>query len=154
MGVRRVTGSTWLQNLAFKYLGMLVDKRMRGLKVSEEHAVQPDMAAQHNTKKFVHEHDLMNRPHALVLKADSHLADRDESVWSAHVSAAFSGMRNERLLGELRYRQQKVWREADTPSTCEMNRKAVIHHHWLWKTIESNGTHSLLHHFISIQGSR
>eukprot|EP00983_Pelagomonas_calceolata_P130144 1161664-Pelagomonas_calceolata.AAC.9 len=36
------------------------------LKVSEEHAVQPYMAAQRRTEKFVHEFDLRNRPHALL----------------------------------------------------------------------------------------
>eukprot|EP00983_Pelagomonas_calceolata_P052917 1143068-Pelagomonas_calceolata.AAC.3 len=49
----------------FKYLGMLVDKHMN-LKVSEEHAVQPFMAAQQRIKEFVYEHDLRNRPHALI----------------------------------------------------------------------------------------
>eukprot|EP00983_Pelagomonas_calceolata_P010078 327780-Pelagomonas_calceolata.AAC.1 len=32
-----------------------------------------------------------------VLKADLHLADVDESCWSAHVSKSFSGMRNEEV---------------------------------------------------------
>eukprot|EP00967_Tisochrysis_lutea_P022646 scaffold25829_cov15-Tisochrysis_lutea.AAC.1 len=51
----------------FKYLGMLVDKHMHMmLKVFEEHAVQPHMAAQRRIKKFVHEHALRNRPHALL----------------------------------------------------------------------------------------
>eukprot|EP00983_Pelagomonas_calceolata_P014959 475213-Pelagomonas_calceolata.AAC.1 len=36
------------------------------LKVSEEHAVRPSMAAQHRVKDFVHEHDLRNRLHALI----------------------------------------------------------------------------------------
>eukprot|EP00983_Pelagomonas_calceolata_P023247 732708-Pelagomonas_calceolata.AAC.1 len=36
------------------------------LKVSEEHAVRPYMAAQQSIKEFVHEHDLRNRPHALI----------------------------------------------------------------------------------------
>eukprot|EP00983_Pelagomonas_calceolata_P055407 1144133-Pelagomonas_calceolata.AAC.4 len=36
------------------------------LKVSEEHAVRPYMAAQQRIKEFVHEHDLRNRPHALI----------------------------------------------------------------------------------------
>eukprot|EP00983_Pelagomonas_calceolata_P007222 234950-Pelagomonas_calceolata.AAC.1 len=36
------------------------------LKVSEEHAVRPRMAAQQRIKEFVHEHNLRNRPHALV----------------------------------------------------------------------------------------
>eukprot|EP00983_Pelagomonas_calceolata_P073428 1152120-Pelagomonas_calceolata.AAC.5 len=35
-------------------------------KVSEEHAVRPYMAAQQMNKVFVHEHDLRNRPHALI----------------------------------------------------------------------------------------
>eukprot|EP00983_Pelagomonas_calceolata_P085735 1156619-Pelagomonas_calceolata.AAC.17 len=50
----------------FKYLGMLVDKHMN-LKVSKEHAVQPYMAAQQRIKEFMHEHNLRNRPHALIL---------------------------------------------------------------------------------------
>eukprot|EP00983_Pelagomonas_calceolata_P025339 794825-Pelagomonas_calceolata.AAC.1 len=36
------------------------------LKASEEHAVRPYMAAQQRIKEFVHEHDLRNRPHALI----------------------------------------------------------------------------------------
>eukprot|EP00983_Pelagomonas_calceolata_P010914 353298-Pelagomonas_calceolata.AAC.1 len=151
----------------FRYLGILVDKHMN-LKVSEEHAVQPYMAAQQRIKEFVYEYDRRNRPHALiwlskvyeisagmyacqvrgteylqeggefksqlqkrqlcslrrtnsilavkaavkffnnmlvssratlrqVLKADLHLADMDESCWSAHVSKSFSGMRNEEV---------------------------------------------------------
>eukprot|EP00983_Pelagomonas_calceolata_P018498 580150-Pelagomonas_calceolata.AAC.1 len=190
-------------------------------KVSEEHAVRPYMAAQQRIKEFVHEHDLSNRPHALiwpskvygipagmyacqvwgkeylressefksqlqkrhlcsfrrflgvkntamnwpvprecgleslqfywlmatvkffnsmlvsnsetlrrVLKADPHFANREESCWYAHMSTAFSGMRNEdifkqkmisasKILGDLEYRQQKVWREADALSPRE-----------------------------------
>eukprot|EP00983_Pelagomonas_calceolata_P119627 1160625-Pelagomonas_calceolata.AAC.1 len=34
--------------------------------LAEEHAVQPYMAAQQRTKKFVHEHDLRSRPQALL----------------------------------------------------------------------------------------
>eukprot|EP00983_Pelagomonas_calceolata_P127692 1161433-Pelagomonas_calceolata.AAC.6 len=49
-----------------------------------------------------------------ALKAYLHLADRDESCCSAHD-----------LLGDLRYRKQKVWREADALSPREVNRKAV-----------------------------
>eukprot|EP00983_Pelagomonas_calceolata_P033899 1062681-Pelagomonas_calceolata.AAC.1 len=74
-----------------------------------------------------------------VLKADLNLANREESCWSAHVSTAFSGMHNEDMfkqkmlnafnipmqdfLGDLRNRQQKVWREADALSPQEVNRK-------------------------------
>eukprot|EP00983_Pelagomonas_calceolata_P025067 788160-Pelagomonas_calceolata.AAC.1 len=77
--------------------------------------------------------------------ADLHLADLDESCWSAHASKSFSGWRNEEMfkqkllsaskilmqdyLGDLRYRKQKVWREADALSPQEMNRKAVTYHH-------------------------
>eukprot|EP00983_Pelagomonas_calceolata_P000603 21348-Pelagomonas_calceolata.AAC.2 len=32
--------------------------------------------------------------------------------------------------GYLRYRQHKVWREADALSPREVNRKAVNYHHW------------------------
>eukprot|EP00983_Pelagomonas_calceolata_P009652 312362-Pelagomonas_calceolata.AAC.1 len=109
-----------------------------------------------------------------VLKTDVHrvneqgdLADRDESCLSAHVSAAFSGMRNEDVktknakcfqdshagfYGEfvLRYGQQKVWREADAPNPREMNRKAATYHHW--NTIESKGTRSLVYPITSIKG--
>eukprot|EP00983_Pelagomonas_calceolata_P068889 1150127-Pelagomonas_calceolata.AAC.2 len=35
-------------------------------KVSAEHAVRPYMAAQQRIKDFVHEHNLRNRPHALI----------------------------------------------------------------------------------------
>eukprot|EP00983_Pelagomonas_calceolata_P028534 893895-Pelagomonas_calceolata.AAC.1 len=33
------------------------------------------------------------------------------------------------FVGDLRYRQQKLWREADTLSAREVNRKAVTYHH-------------------------
>eukprot|EP00983_Pelagomonas_calceolata_P024368 766422-Pelagomonas_calceolata.AAC.1 len=48
-----------------RYLGMHVNKHMN-LKVSEEHAVRPHMAAQERIKECEHEHDLRNRPHALI----------------------------------------------------------------------------------------
>eukprot|EP00983_Pelagomonas_calceolata_P003989 129843-Pelagomonas_calceolata.AAC.1 len=186
----------------FKHPGMLVDKCM-SLRVSEEHAVKPCMAAQQRIKKLVHEHDLRKRPHALlwisevfgipdglyacrvwgteylregsefksqlqnrhlcslratvkffnsmldantetirqVLKEDVHLADRGESCWSAHVPAAFNSMRNEEMfkqrmlsaskipmqdfVGELRHRQQNVWREVQALSPREVSGKAV-----------------------------
>eukprot|EP00983_Pelagomonas_calceolata_P063235 1147639-Pelagomonas_calceolata.AAC.3 len=78
-----------------------------------------------------------------VLKADLHLAGRGESCWSVHVSESLSGMRNEEVfkqnmlsaskipmqdfLGDLRYKQQKVWRKANALSPREINRKAVIY---------------------------
>eukprot|EP00983_Pelagomonas_calceolata_P010336 335670-Pelagomonas_calceolata.AAC.1 len=81
-----------------------------------------------------------------VLKADLYLANRHEFWWSAHVSTAYSGMRYEDMfkqkmlsaskipmqdfIGDLRYRQQKVWKEADALSPREMNRKVVTYHHW------------------------
>eukprot|EP00983_Pelagomonas_calceolata_P036131 1130207-Pelagomonas_calceolata.AAC.1 len=34
------------------------------------------------------------------------------------------------FLADLRYRLQKVWREADALSPREVNRKAVTYHHW------------------------
>eukprot|EP00983_Pelagomonas_calceolata_P023185 730141-Pelagomonas_calceolata.AAC.1 len=34
------------------------------------------------------------------------------------------------FLRDLKYRQQKVWREADALSPREVNRKAVTYHHW------------------------
>eukprot|EP00983_Pelagomonas_calceolata_P028406 889780-Pelagomonas_calceolata.AAC.1 len=70
-----------------------------------------------------------------VLKADSHLTDRDDSCWFSHVPKAFKGMRNEDVFnqktlsaskipmqdfeGDLRYRQQKIWRVADALSPRE-----------------------------------
>ena len=81
-----------------------------------------------------------------VLKADLRLAERDETCWSAHVSAAFVGMHSEDIfkqrmrsatklsmqefLGELRHRQQKVWREAETLNPREARKKAVTYYHW------------------------
>eukprot|EP00983_Pelagomonas_calceolata_P129689 1161626-Pelagomonas_calceolata.AAC.3 len=86
-----------------------------------------------------------------VLKADLHLADRDDSCWSAHVSKAFTGMCNDDMfeqkmlsapkitmqdfIGDLRYRQQKVWREADALSSREVNRKAMTYHCWCEKPL-------------------
>eukprot|EP00983_Pelagomonas_calceolata_P019076 599320-Pelagomonas_calceolata.AAC.1 len=37
------------------------------------------------------------------------------------------------FLGDLRYRQQKVWRDADALSPRVVNRKAVTYHHWCGK---------------------
>eukprot|EP00983_Pelagomonas_calceolata_P074744 1152679-Pelagomonas_calceolata.AAC.1 len=54
-----------LEKEQFKYLSMLVDKHMN-LKVSEEHAVRPYMAAQQMIKECVQEHGLRNWPHALL----------------------------------------------------------------------------------------
>jgi len=81
-----------------------------------------------------------------VLRADLHLASFDSSCWSAEVSNAFGGMRNgdsfkqnmlraekipmQKFIGDLRYRQQKVWREVDTLNPREVNKKAVTYHHW------------------------
>ena len=202
------------------------------MKVAEEHALQPYMAAQRRIEYFVREHDLQDRPHALlwlskvygipagmyasqiwgtqylcegaefksqlqrwqlcslkrilgvkhsatnwpmrrecgqeplqfywyratikffnsmlgsnsdtlrrVLKADLRLAGRDKSCWSAHVSNAFADMRNSFLfkqrmlegskvpmqdfIADLRYRQQKVWREADDLDPCAVNKKVL-----------------------------
>ena len=49
----------------FKCLGMLLDKKM-DLKVAEEHAVRPYMAAQKRISEFAKGHDLKNRPHAML----------------------------------------------------------------------------------------
>jgi len=220
----------------FKYLGMLVDRKL-SLKVAEEHAVRPYMAAQRRISIFAKDHDLRNRPHAMlwlsqvygipagmyacqvwgteylkegsefdsqlqkrhlcslrrilgvknsttnwpvlrecgqeplqffwfrasikffnsmldsnsevlrrVLKADLHLASFDTSCWSAQVCNAFSGLQNgatfkqkmmgaskiplQEFVGDLRYRQQKVWREADVVCPRTVNKKAVTYHKW------------------------
>eukprot|EP00983_Pelagomonas_calceolata_P034732 1088071-Pelagomonas_calceolata.AAC.1 len=194
------------QKVQFRYLGKLVHKHMN-LQVSEEHAVQPYMAAQQRMKKFVHEHGLRNRPHTQlwlskvygipagmypcqvwgteylreVSEPRSQLQERylcsehkclftprkclKESLrrflgerstatnWPVlrecgqeplpfyWFRATTNGMRNEDVFkqkmlsaskipmqdfkGDLRYRQQKVWREADAFSPREVNRKAV-----------------------------
>eukprot|EP00983_Pelagomonas_calceolata_P117917 1160454-Pelagomonas_calceolata.AAC.1 len=39
------------------------------------------------------------------------------------------------FLGDVRHRQQKVWREADALSPQEVNRKAVTFHHWCGKPL-------------------
>eukprot|EP00983_Pelagomonas_calceolata_P052218 1142749-Pelagomonas_calceolata.AAC.1 len=41
-------------------------------RVSEEHAMRPYMAAQQRIKEFVHEHNLWNRPHALIWLSKVH----------------------------------------------------------------------------------
>jgi len=46
----------------FKYLGMLLDRRMNP-KIAEEHAVRPYMAAQSRVSEFAKSHDLKSRPH-------------------------------------------------------------------------------------------
>jgi len=82
-----------------------------------------------------------------VLRADLRLASFDSSCWSAEVSNAFGGMQNgdsfkqkmlraekipmQEFIGDLRYRQQKVWRGADVvfcPRAA--NKKAVTYHKW------------------------
>eukprot|EP00983_Pelagomonas_calceolata_P029775 933073-Pelagomonas_calceolata.AAC.1 len=37
------------------------------------------------------------------------------------------------FLADLRYRQQKVWKQADALSPREVNKKAVTYHHWCGK---------------------
>ena len=50
----------------FKYLGMLLDRRMNP-KIAEEHAVRPYMAAQSRISEFGKSHDLKSsRPHAML----------------------------------------------------------------------------------------
>ena len=49
----------------FKYLGMLLDRRMNP-KIAEEHAVRPCMAAQSKISEFAKSHDLTSRPHAIL----------------------------------------------------------------------------------------
>ena len=49
----------------FKYLGMLLDRRMNP-KIAEEHAVRPYVAAQSRISEFTMSHDLKSRPHAML----------------------------------------------------------------------------------------
>ena len=49
----------------FKYLGLLLDRRMNP-KIAEEHAVRPYMAAQSRISEFAKNHDLKSRPHAML----------------------------------------------------------------------------------------
>ena len=49
----------------FKYLGMLLDRRINP-KIAEEHAVRPYMAAQSRISEFAKSHDLKSRPHAML----------------------------------------------------------------------------------------
>ena len=49
----------------FKYLGMLLDRRMNP-KIAEEHAVRPYMAAQSRISEFAKSHDLNSRPYAML----------------------------------------------------------------------------------------
>eukprot|EP00983_Pelagomonas_calceolata_P061594 1146900-Pelagomonas_calceolata.AAC.6 len=39
------------------------------------------------------------------------------------------------FFGDLRYRQRKVWREADALSPREVNRNAVTYHCWCGKAL-------------------
>eukprot|EP00983_Pelagomonas_calceolata_P042753 1138640-Pelagomonas_calceolata.AAC.5 len=39
------------------------------------------------------------------------------------------------FIGDLRYRQRKVWREADAFSPQGMKRKSVTYHQWCGKTL-------------------
>eukprot|EP00983_Pelagomonas_calceolata_P058711 1145608-Pelagomonas_calceolata.AAC.1 len=58
-----------------------------------------------------------------VLKADLHLAYRDDSCWSAHVSKALST--HSRRFGT-----------ADALNPQEVNRNAVTNHHWCGKPLK------------------
>jgi len=49
----------------FKYLGMLLDRRINP-KIAEEHAVRPYMAAQSRISEFAKSYDLKSRPHAML----------------------------------------------------------------------------------------
>ena len=49
----------------FKYLGMLLNRRMKP-KIAEEHAVRPYMAAQSRISEFAKSHKLKSRPHAML----------------------------------------------------------------------------------------
>eukprot|EP00983_Pelagomonas_calceolata_P004810 157091-Pelagomonas_calceolata.AAC.2 len=40
--------------------------------------------------------------------------------------------------GDLRYRQRKVWQEADALSPREKKRKAVAYHHWRRKPLNQS----------------
>ena len=48
----------------FKYLGMLLDRRMNP-KIAEEHAVRPYMAAQSRISDLAKSHESKSRPHAM-----------------------------------------------------------------------------------------
>ena len=49
----------------FKYLGMLLDRRMNP-KIAEEHTVRPYMAAQSRISEFAESHDIKSRPRAML----------------------------------------------------------------------------------------
>ena len=53
------------ENGQFKYLGMLLDRRMN-LKIAEEPAVRPYMAAQSRISEIAKSHDLKSRTHAML----------------------------------------------------------------------------------------
>eukprot|EP00983_Pelagomonas_calceolata_P016002 507285-Pelagomonas_calceolata.AAC.1 len=57
---------------------------------------------------------------------------RNEEVFKQKLPSA-SKIPMQEFLGDLRYRQQKVWKEADALSPRELNRKAVTCHHWCGK---------------------
>jgi hypothetical protein len=229
----------------FRYLGMVVDRRMN-MRVAEENAVRPFMAAQRRIKDFVKELGLSGRPHALlwlskvygipagmyacqiwgskylcegsefdsqlqkkqmcsmrrvlgvkgtstnwavlrecgqeplqfywfraavrfynsmlgsnsetlrrVMKADLHLAESVSSCWSAEVSKAFDGLpsasvfkrhmsRAEKVplqvfVGELRFRQQQVWRVAGALCPRAVNKKTVTYHKWCGLPVRDKG---------------
>ena len=50
----------------FKYVGMLLNKRMNP-KIAEEHVVRPYMAAQSRISEFAKSHDSKSRPHASLM---------------------------------------------------------------------------------------
>eukprot|EP00983_Pelagomonas_calceolata_P076642 1153499-Pelagomonas_calceolata.AAC.1 len=52
-------------------------------------------------------------------------------------------------IGDLRYRQEKVWREADALSPQEVNRKTVTYRHWCGKPLNQTAcTHHVVSHHI------
>eukprot|EP00983_Pelagomonas_calceolata_P065980 1148812-Pelagomonas_calceolata.AAC.9 len=132
MGIRRATSNSPCLILVMRVEISLLESassanKHMNLKEFEENAEQPYMVAQQRLRKFLLEHDLRNRPHAL-----------DESCWSAHVTArcpwlsvAYSGNENtfkqKTLSGSEGFEVETAGslKGSGCPRSREMNKKAV-----------------------------
>ena len=105
-----------------------------------------------------------------VLRADIQLSERYDRCWTAHVRAAFVGLPNCSLyehavrdfapiqlkdfIPDLRYRQQNVWRVAESANPREADWKLPVYHHWFALPLGSNNISckcpAVLPHFLTL----
>ena len=103
----------------FKYLGMLLDRRINP-KIAEEHAVQPYMAALSRISEFAKSYDLKSRPHAML--------------WLSKVYGIPAGMYASQVWGTVRMRYRDLFQRmfktlrVFAPSSSEFIPFLTCHH--------------------------